>query len=496
MNERATEQQDASAVGPDPARWRALAVCLVAGSMTLLDVSIVNVALPSIRTALGADDSDIQWIVAGYALAFGVMLVPSGRLGDARSRRPVFAVGIASFTLASALAGAAPGPSWLSAARVLQGLAGGLITPQVSGFIQTMFHGKERGKAFGIFGSTIGLATAVGPVLGGFLVSLGGADLGWRLVFYVNVPIGIVALLLVPRLLPATRPSGPKQSLDPVGVLLFAGATFLVLLPLVEGSQGERLSSRPWWLLAVAAVVYAVFVAWERGWLARGKATLLDLSLLTVRSYVLGLCLGTFYFAGFTSIFITITLYLQIGLGYTALQAGLTQMSFAIGSAASAWLGGRIVDRFGRGLVVAGLVLVITALISVDLLVPHLQSDVGIKLAPSLLLAGIGGGLVISPNITLTLERVDPRQAGSGGSMLQMVQRVGSAIGVAVVLAQFFQEVADTGGDFATAFSMSLRVTVAFIVVALLLGVADLVTGRKPRAENDPAAGATEPVPT
>ncbi|MGH3425149.1 MAG: MFS transporter, partial [Nocardioidaceae bacterium] len=187
---------------PDPARWRALAVCLIAGAMTLLDVSIVNVALPSVRQSLGADDSDLQWIVAGYALAFGVVLVPAGRLGDARSRRAVFAVGVAVFTVSSALAGAASSPWWLSAARLVQGVGGGLIAPQVSGFIQTMFRGKERARAFGFFGATVGLSTAVGPVLGGLLVRLGGTDLGWRLVFYVNLPIGIVALLLVPRLLP------------------------------------------------------------------------------------------------------------------------------------------------------------------------------------------------------------------------------------------------------------------------------------------------------
>src|SRR6195952_1788862 len=177
--DRTTEDEAAE----DRRRWLALIVCLVAGGMCLLDVSIVNVALPSIRTGLKADDSDIQWVVAGYSLAFGMALVPAGRLGDARSRRTVFMVGVALFTLASAACGAIQSALWISVARVIQGAGGGLITPQVSGFIQNMFKGKERGRAFGLFGASIGISTAIGPLLGGLLVQLGGADFGGRLVF-------------------------------------------------------------------------------------------------------------------------------------------------------------------------------------------------------------------------------------------------------------------------------------------------------------------------
>ncbi|MGI3783549.1 MAG: MFS transporter, partial [Janthinobacterium lividum] len=280
---------------PDPARWRALAVCIAAGAMTLLDVSIVNVALPTLRAGLHADDSDVQWIVAGYSLAFGVALVPMGRLGDARSRRAVFIVGVAVFTLASMVAGAAPVPWLLSVARVVQGIGGGIITPQVSGFIQNLFRGRERAKAFSIFGAMIGISTAIGPLLGGLLVKVGGPDFGWRLVFYVNVPIGIAIVLLARRLLPAAPPRQQKQSLDPFGVLLFGAAVLLVLYPLVEGSQGDSLLHRPWWLLGVAAVLFVAFAFWELAWRRRGKETLIDLTLLKVPAYLFGLSLGTFY---------------------------------------------------------------------------------------------------------------------------------------------------------------------------------------------------------
>ncbi|MCL3817557.1 MFS transporter [Aeromicrobium wangtongii] len=454
-------------------RWHALAVCLLAGAMTLLDVSIVNVALPSIREGLDAGDSTIQWVVAGYALAFGIVLVPAGRLGDARSRKTVFIAGVALFTVASAVCGAAQEPLWIGAARLVQGIGGGLITPQVSGFIQNLFKGPERGRAFGLFGATIGVSTAIGPVLGGLLIQLGGEESGWRLVFYVNVPIGILLMVMAHRYLPgAVR--GPKQSLDPVGVLLFGAAMFFVLLPLVTGGQDSSLSQRPWWLLGISAALLIAFVLWERYWAGRDRETLLDMSLVKVRSFVLGVGLGTFYFAGFTSIFIVLTLYLQQGLGYSALEAGLTQLPFAVGSAVAALLGGRLVERMGRALVVTGLVLISVSLVIVDILVPHLGSDVGLKLAPVLLLAGLGGGLVISPNITLALDEVEPARAGAGGGLLQTAQRVGSAIGVAIVLALFFERVRSTRGDFADALSYSLHVTIGFVLVALLLGIADL----------------------
>ena len=462
----------------DQTRWRSLALCLTASAMTLLDLSIVNVALPSLRASLGASDSDLQWIVAGYALAFGVVLVPAGRLGDARSRRTVFLVGVALFTVSSAVGGAAPDPTVLAIARVFQGLAGGLIAPQTSGFIQNLFPGPERARAFGLLGAAIGISTAVGPLLGGLLVNLGGPDLGWRLVFYVNVPIGLVLLPLAHRLLPRAGVPRERQSLDPVGVGLFAAGVLLVLLPLVEGEQDQPLRDRPWWLLLPAVLLLAGCLLWERSWARRGRETLIDLPLLRVRSFVFGLSLGTFYFAGFTAIFLVLTLYLQVGLGYSALEAGATQTPFAVGSAIASLLGGRWLVRVGRWLAVIGLSLVITGLLAIDLLAPDLDGTVGLKLAPLLLLAGFGGGLVISPNVTLTLAEVDPRRAGSGGGMLQTAQRVGSAIGVAIVLAQFFAALATSRGDYGTALSVSLRTTIGLITVALLFAVLDLVRRR------------------
>lgn len=187
---------------PSPRRWKALAVCLVVGFMTLLDVSIVNVALPSIQRGLGASSADLSWVVSGYALTFGLALVPAGRIGDARGRKTSFLVGLTLFTLASAGCGLSQSSSELVMSRLIQGIAGGILSPQVSGLIQLLFRGKERGRAFGMYGAVVGISTAVGPLLGGLLIQAAGEDTGWRWVFFVNLPIGACTFVAALRLLP------------------------------------------------------------------------------------------------------------------------------------------------------------------------------------------------------------------------------------------------------------------------------------------------------
>jgi predicted MFS family arabinose efflux permease len=247
----------------------------------------------------------------------------------------------------------------------------------------------------------------------------------------------------------------------------------------VQGSQATPLSQRPWWLLGVAALVLALFLAWEVYCTRKGRQTLIDLSLRRIPSYVFGLSLGTFYFAGFTAIFLILTLYLQEGLGYSALEAGATQTAFAVGSATSAFVAGRLVNRFGRRLVVVGLAVITASLVALDILVPRVHDHVGLALAPILLCAGIGGGMVISPNVTLSLAEVEPSRAGAGGGLLQTAQRVGSAIGVAIVLAEFFGTLSSSRGDFAEAFSDGLHTTIALLVAALVVSVVDEVRRSK-----------------
>ncbi|GGV20960.1 MFS transporter [Actinomadura cremea] len=453
-------------------RWQALAVCLVAAFMTLLDVSIVNVALPTIREGLDTSEAGLQWIVSGYALTFGLVLVPAGRLGDARSRRAVFMSGLALFTVASALAGAAQSDLWLIVARLVQGVAGGILNPQVAGLIQQLFRGAERGRAFGALGAVIGLATAAGPLLGGGIIALAGPGEGWRWVFYVNVPVGVAALFLARWLLPAPI-YGARQGLDPLGVLLLGAGVLCVLLPFVQHQQWQ--GAVKWLLLPAGAALIAVFVAWER----RARSPMVDLALFRLRSYALGSTIALLYFAGFTAVFFIFTLYLQNGLGYSALGAGLAIAPFSVGSGVAAVIGGRIVDRYGRSLVAAGLAVVAAGMaaawVAVEL-VPG--TGVGWATALPLLVAGFGSGLVISPNQTITLSEVHHAEGGSAAGVLQTGQRVGTAAGIAWVGSVFFEGVAGTG-DWAAAFRRGLIVILLFVLAALAAAVADLAGGRR-----------------
>src|SRR3954453_14567783 len=316
---------------PDPNRWMALAVVLAAGFMTLLDVSIVNVALPSIEQGLHAQQNALQWIVTGYALALGLVLVPAGRFGDAHGRRPVFMVGVGLFVVASAACALAQTPLELVLMRIVQGFAGGLISPQISGLIQSLFRGEERGKAFGLFGSTIGVSTAIGPLTGGALIALFGVHDGWRAVFFVNLPIGAAILLLARRYLPApTAAERRPQALDPLGVGLLGAAVVSLPLPRIEQRTWDsplRLALYP-----LGAVLLVAWVLHERRY-GRTHEPLVSLELFRIRSYALGAPVGLLYFGGFIAVFFILTQYLQLGLHYPAWKSGLSATPFAIGGA-------------------------------------------------------------------------------------------------------------------------------------------------------------------
>ncbi|MEV1333994.1 MFS transporter [Micromonospora costi] len=466
----------------DPAenrrRWQALGVGLVAAFMTLLDVSIVNVAVPSLDRALHASPSDLQWVLSGYALTFGLALVPAGRFGDARGRRNAFVFGIALFTITSAFAGLAPSPTWLVIARLLQGAAAGIVNPQVTGVIQELFRGPERARPFGLLGATIGISTAVGPLLGGLLIALGGQEHGWRYVFFVNVPVGIIAVILGWRLLPSrVKGHGDRHRLDPVGVVLLGVGVLLVLLPLVQEQQWRGLWK--WALIPAGLLVLVAFALWERRY-SRQRQPLFDLRLFGFRSYVLGSLIALIYFGGFTAIFFIFTLFLQNGHGYSALIAGLAITPFALGSAAASALGGRVVNRLGRPLVAVGLLAVVLGLAGTALAL-HLFPDAPVPwvTAAPLLLAGLGSGLVIAPNQTLTLSEVPVPQAGSGAGMLQTGQRIGAAAGIAAVGSVFFATLASSHGNWTSAFERALIIATVIIALALIAAVVDILLGRR-----------------
>ena len=421
----------------DPRRWVALAVVLIAGFMQLVDISIVNVAIPSIQRDLDATYADIQWVLAGYQLAFAVMLITGGRLGDIYGRKRLFMIGMAGFTLASALCGLAQTPDMLIASRILQGLFGAIMFPQVLSIIQVTFPPQERATAFGLFGATIGLATITGPLVGGLLIQADLFGLEWRPIFLVNLPIGIAALAVAARFLVESK--APRAlRLDPVGVVVVTAGLLLLVYPLV---QGRDLGWPPWTFLSMAASVpvLAGFAVYERYKKALDGSPLVDMDLFRQRSFVPGLLLAGIFFMGIPAFFLTFSLWLQIGLGFSALHAGLTGAPFAVGSALASAASVRLVPVLGRRILSAGSLLLVAGMVALMWTVDRYGGAVtSWQLLPALLLCGLGLGSVIAPLVNVVLAGIRAQDAGSASGVLTTVQQIGGAIGVALIGVVFF----------------------------------------------------------
>ncbi|WP_369371143.1 MFS transporter [Promicromonospora sp. Populi] len=472
----------ASSTAPDAtprSSWLALAVLILGVSMALLDTTIVNVALPTIRTSLDASEATLSWIISGYALAYGLALIPAGRVGDRIGHKWLFIVGLAGFTLASLWCGLASGATELIVARVVQGLCGGIFYPAVTALIQLMFAGRTRGKAFAVMGAAIGFSTALGPIVGGLLIEAFGDAEGWRSIFFVNLPFGVIAVTAAIILLPRIVVGATSRGVDFVGLLLLSVALVAVLVPLIEGES----TGWPWWTwvsLAGGLLLLVVFAYWERTVVARGDSPLVPPHLFSNLAFTGGVVLALVYFAAFTSIFFTISIFWQSGLGHSALASGLVSVPFAVGSILGASQSERLAHRLGRPVLVIGTAMVALGLVSVWLvlwLVP--AGDLTHwHLLPSLLVAGIGSGLFIAPNAQFITATVDRADAGAASGVIGTMQRVGSAAGIAVVGSVLFaaltfppgqptpEVVADT---YAHAATLAMGTSAALAVVAFLL---------------------------
>ena len=481
---------DGTGEAPDPRRWRILGVTLVVGFMSLLDVTIVNVALPSIRAGLDTTAGTVQWIVSGYALAFGLTLVAGGRLGDAYGRRRLMLIGLTAFIASSAAVGLAPDVELVVAARLLQGASAGLLTPQNSGLIQELFQGAERGRAFGFFGLTVSISSAVGPILGGAIIALAGEEDGWRWLFLVNVPIGLVALVAIARLVPtpseAQRAAGDAR-LDVRGALLLGGGVLCLLYPLVSLESGARL---PLVLLVAAGPLLWAFVRWELTLRERRGSPLLDVALLrTLPGYAGGLAVGTLYFTGFTGIFLVLSVHLQDARDLSALETGFLLTPFALGAAVTAPVAGRLVSQIHRRLTVLSLVVMMTGILAVAVLAPS-RSMTGLVwvLVVGLLVAGLGGGGVISPNFTLTLAEVPPAMGGAAGAALQTGQRIGSSLGAALLITVY--ELAEGPLEADGALRAALLTSLVVLSAALAMAYGSLRAGRQAAGSAPAGTGA------
>jgi len=433
MDDTETRVRQDKAAGPGRREWRILAVVLVGSFMAVLDTTIVNVALPSIAQGIKASSEALEWVVSGYALTFGLALVPAGRLGDRLGYKRMFLAGLTVFTLASVACGISRNPAELIVSRLVQGLGAGIYFPAISATIQRQFSGDARSRAFGYLGGVVGLSTALGPLLGGVLIQLAGLSDGWRWVFLVNLFIGAAGIPVAARVLPRRR-EREQHDLDLTGSALLTGVLLLVLIPLVDG----RVSGWPLWswlALAASVPVGAVLAGREVRLARRGGEPVLQVQLIRRhRSFAMGQALALLYFAGFTSLFFTLSILWQQGLGRSALQTGLLVLPFAVASLSTASNSYKFSTRFGRRTVQGGLVAMFTGLALV-LLVLHLAAprpDVWELIGP-LFLAGLGNGLVIAPNQDFVLSSVPKHQAGTAGGALITAQRIGAAIGIAVI---------------------------------------------------------------
>jgi EmrB/QacA subfamily drug resistance transporter len=422
---------------PDPRRWIALAVLLLASFMNLMDVTIVNVALPSMQQNLGASPSQIEWVVAAYILAFALGLLPFGRLGDIVGRRGMFVVGVGLFTLASALCGLAPSIEVLIGARVLQGLAGAIMTPQVLAIATVIFPPSERGFAFSFFGLASSLAAVTGPIIGGALISANIQGLDWRPIFLVNVPFGILATI-AGLLLIAPIPAHRQLRNDYVGIVLFGLSILAVVFPLVEG----RTYGWPAWafgMIAAGLVGLLAFYLWERRREARNEPELLPVKLLANRNFAVGSLMSLVFFSGIPGFFMMLAIFYQAGFGLTPLESGLTTVPFPLGVFLASFISGRLGSRFLAQRVAVGALLLAAGMIYVRFTFGTVGTHIDHwAFVPPLAIGGLGLGIGISAIFQTVLMGVPHRDAGSASGSLQAFQQVGGALGVALVGEVFF----------------------------------------------------------
>jgi EmrB/QacA subfamily drug resistance transporter len=449
-----------------------LAVLLAAAFLGTLDFFILNVALPSMQADLNASPAQVQLVIAGYGLAYAVCLITGGRLGDIFGRKRMFLAGVAGFTLSSALCGLAPTASILVGARVLQGVAGAMLFPQVLSIIQVTFPPHERGRAFGAFGIVQGAASFSGIVLGGLLVEANLFGLGWRPIFLVNLPVGVLVLVAGGMLVHESR-SPRARRLDLGGVAIVSAALFLLVYPLVQGRE----AGWPWWAfacLAVAPPVLAAFVLFERRVLERGGAPLVELGLFRNRAFAVGLVTSMAFCCGLSAFFLTVTLFLQKGLDFRPTTASLTFAPFSAGYLIASLVAVRKGPRLTSLVINAGTALMAGAIGVLIVLARTRGAALSVaELMPVLLVYGSGQGLTFPTLISMTLSRVPPADAGSASGVLTTAQQVAFSMGVAVIGSVFFGSLSDAAPAIAygVALGVALLCNLGLLVLTFVLAL-------------------------
>jgi EmrB/QacA subfamily drug resistance transporter len=475
------------------AKWLPLAVVLCGTFAFVLDFFVVNVALPDIQHSLRASTAAIEWLVSGYALSSASLLVCGGRLGDHYGRRRWFSVGLAAFVVASALCALATDPAFLIAARLVQGAGGAIMAPNVLAIVGVTYTGRDRVRAISVYGTVMGLAAVGGQLLGGLLIEANVAGLGWRAIFWINVPVGIAALVLAPRLVPESRAEHGGR-LDLPGAALLGAALVALVLPLVDGRQ-RGWPAWSWACLAASPVLLTVFAAYLRRTQRAGRKPLLDPAIFAVPAFRAGLTVQVLFWCQQAASYLLLAVFLQEGRGLSPLASGGTFAVLAAGYLVTSFRAPGLVVRFGRRVIATGAVIGAVGYGVLLLAVSHWGTGGPLAaLFPGLFLLGAGQGLCITPLTTTVLSHADARTAGSVSGALATAQQIGNAIGVAVSGVIFYGALSH---GFAPAFGFSL-----VQLGCLLLGVASLSlalirpTAVAPRsmapAPQSPAAPATK----
>ncbi|MFF3906402.1 MFS transporter [Streptomyces sp. NPDC001848] len=451
--------------------WRsraALGTILLGPYLAMLDLFIVNIAAPSIETQLHASFADVQLVISGYTVAFAMVLVTGGRLGDMAGRRRMFVIGTACFALTSTACALAPSVGVLIAMRVLQGLSAALMLPQVLALIQTLYPPAEQRRILGFYGAAMSCGSISGQVLGGLLIHLDVAGLQWRAIFVVNLPFALVALVGA-VLLPSGAGAGRRAPVrfDPVGTLLLSGAVPLLLCPLVFGAQ----YGWPVWVwpaLGCSALVFALFFRWESGLSGDGSAALLPMRLFRLPGFAGGLPTVIAFYCGQTGFYLVLAFYLQDGIRLSPLTAGIDFLPLGVVFATASLLSRALVDRFGHRVLLGGVATIVAGLLLILLGVgdgSHLGQ--ALRMQPGLVLCGLGQGLVLPSLLGISLRGVPADQVGAASGAVLMTSQVAGALGVAGVGAVFRSALGSQA--YASAFEAGVIALVVIEVASFLL---------------------------
>ena len=463
-----------------PTRTFALLVVLLAAFMDLMDVTILNVTLPTIETDLHAGPAALEWALSGYTLALTVGLISGARLGDLVGHKRMFVIGLGGFTAASAACSLSTGPWLLVAARVVQGLFAAAMIPQVLAQIQLLYRAQERGPAMAAYSALAGIAATAGPILGPALLhwNLGGQS--WRLVFWVNVPVGILATIAAARLLPSRRPGGGEQRLNLPSVLVAAAGLALVLYPLIAASGDGAWPGWSYPVILAGLLVLAGFCLQQHRTAVRGGRPLIDLRLLRSRSLAGGLAVQLLFLVPIMGFFLTVMQFLQRGLGMSPMRAGLTLLPWSVTVTVFAGLSAAVLlPRIGRLTVQLGLVLTAAGLALLATVAAGAGTRTGTSdLLPGILLGAAGMGLVVAPIAQLTLADVPAAQAGTGSGLFNTVSQLGASLGVASLGTVFFGALDRPAGPagsthaYGHAFGQTLWISIGLLAAALVASYA------------------------